>query len=163
MQAGRVRHPVVQQFHHACAAGRFGGLLHARAWLQPFFGWHNDEHHHSGLALFTPAEVFFDRVAHVREARQSALDAAFTAHPERFPNGPPIVALPPTEVSINPLTTGVVAVAQEAAAADSTSRQDCLAIAAVAAAGDRRREAPLSKTKSTTSLTQFTSTLSHSR
>ena len=34
--------------------GRFVGELHGRGWLQDFFGWHNDEHHHSGLALFTP-------------------------------------------------------------------------------------------------------------
>lgn len=39
--------------------GFFGGLLHARGWLSPFFDWHNDEHQHSGLALSTPAEVFF--------------------------------------------------------------------------------------------------------
>jgi hypothetical protein len=32
--------------------GFFAGLLHARAWLSTFFGWPNDEHQHSGLALF---------------------------------------------------------------------------------------------------------------
>src|ERR1019366_4026279 len=41
--------------------GRFLGEVHARGWLGPFFGWHNEEHHHSGLALFTPADVFFAR------------------------------------------------------------------------------------------------------
>ncbi|MCW5790243.1 MAG: integrase core domain-containing protein [Polyangiaceae bacterium] len=41
---------------------RFTGEDHARGWLQPFFGWHNDEHHHAGLALFTPADVFHGRV-----------------------------------------------------------------------------------------------------
>ncbi len=38
--------------------GRFHGIEHGRAWLQEFFGWHNDEHHHAGLALFTPGDVF---------------------------------------------------------------------------------------------------------
>jgi hypothetical protein len=38
----------------------FATLLHPRGWLSTFFGWH-DEHEHSGLALFTPAEVFFGR------------------------------------------------------------------------------------------------------
>ena len=43
--------------------GRFDGELHGRGWLHDFFGWHNDDHHHSSLALFTPADVFFGRVA----------------------------------------------------------------------------------------------------
>lgn len=90
--------------------GRFAGELHARGWLEPFFGWHNDEHHHSNLALFTPADVFFGRVDQVRLVRQSALDAAYAAHPERFPRGAPRVLLPPIEVSINPLTSSAVAV-----------------------------------------------------
>jgi putative transposase len=96
--------------------GRFTGELHGRAWLQDFFGWHNDEHHHSGLALFTPADVFRGRVETVRAARQSALDAAYLAHPERFPHGPPRVALPPAEVSINPITADAVTVAPTASA-----------------------------------------------
>lgn len=33
---------------------RFESLLHARAWCQEFFGWYDDLHQHSGLALFTP-------------------------------------------------------------------------------------------------------------
>jgi transposase InsO family protein len=94
--------------------GRFHSELHARGCLQPFFGWHNDEHHHSGLALFTPAEVFFGRVERVRVARQVALDSAYSAHPERFPNGPPLVQLPPVEVYINPLMATAISVTQEA-------------------------------------------------
>jgi transposase InsO family protein len=83
--------------------GRFGSVDHARAWLQEFFRWHNNDHHHSGLALFTPAEVFFERVPAVHAVRQEALDAAFILNPARFPNGAPKAALPPTEVHINPL------------------------------------------------------------
>jgi putative transposase len=83
--------------------GRFAGETHARGWLEPFFGWHNDDHQHSGLALFTPAEVFFGRVPAVHAVRQAALDAAYALHPNRFPNGPPKAALPPAEVHINPL------------------------------------------------------------
>jgi hypothetical protein len=90
--------------------GHFGGELHARGWLEPFFGWHNDEHHHSNLALFTPADVFFGRVEQVRILRQAALDAAYAAHPERFPHGAPRVLLPPSEVSINPVTSSAVTI-----------------------------------------------------
>jgi putative transposase len=43
--------------------GRFPSALHGRAWLQDFFAWHNNRHHHSGLALFTPADVFHGRIA----------------------------------------------------------------------------------------------------
>lgn len=86
---------------------RFDSMLHARAWLQRFFAWYVDHHHHSGLALFTPGDVFNGRVAQVAAARQAALDAGFAAHPERFPNGAPTVALPPARVSINPLAAPV--------------------------------------------------------
>jgi transposase InsO family protein len=88
--------------------GKFTGSLHARGYLGSFVGWHNDEHHHTGLALFTPADVFFGRVEPVRAVRQAALDAAFAAHHERFPNGPPQVRLPPTVVCINPLTSTAI-------------------------------------------------------
>jgi transposase InsO family protein len=97
--------------------GRFASVLHARAWLQDFFGWHNNDHHHSGLALFTPAEVFFHRVPVVHSARQAALDAAYARHPGRFPNGPPKAALPPAEVHNNPLEalTATVSVSETSA------------------------------------------------
>jgi putative transposase len=85
--------------------GCFASTLHGRAWLSEFFSWHNDHHHHSGLALFTPADVFFGRVAAVAAIRKVTLDAAYAAHPERFPNGPPRVRLPPDGVYINPLST----------------------------------------------------------
>jgi transposase InsO family protein len=90
--------------------GRFASLLHARGWLEVFFGWHNDDHQHSGLALYTPAEVFFGRVLAVHAVRQAALDAAYALHPSRFPNGPPKAALPPAEVHINPLEALTVSV-----------------------------------------------------
>ncbi len=100
--------------------GFFAGLLHARAWLSTFFGWHNDEHQHSGLALFTPAEVFFGRVPAVHAVRQAALDAAYALHSERFPNGPPQAALPPESVHINPLEALVVTVGNDAAVVANT-------------------------------------------
>lgn len=90
---------------------RFTGELHGRAWLQEFFGWHNDEHHHSSLALFTPSDVFHGRVEVVRVTRQAALDAAYVAHPERFPNGPPRVPMPPSAVYINPVAVDAIDIA----------------------------------------------------
>jgi putative transposase len=90
--------------------GSFASVLHGRAWLQDFFAWHNDHHHHAGLALFTPTDVFYGRVAEVAATRQAALDAAHRAHPERFPDGPPLVSLPPAAVHINPIVVETVAV-----------------------------------------------------
>ena len=42
---------------------RFGCIEDARAFCGPFFDWYNQEHHHAGLALLTPADVHFGRVA----------------------------------------------------------------------------------------------------
>jgi len=83
--------------------GRFRDTRHGRHWCHDFFGWYNDDHHHEGLSLFTPADVFFGRVALVAARRQEALRQAFEAHPERFVRGLPRVRLPPTSVAINRL------------------------------------------------------------
>jgi transposase InsO family protein len=82
---------------------RFSSDLHARGWGEEFFGWYNERHHHVGLALFTPAEVFYGRVDEIIVTRQRTLDAAYAAHPHRFPNGRPIARRPPSIVEINPL------------------------------------------------------------
>ena len=83
--------------------GAFASMAHARAWCQEFVGWFNEHHQHSGIALFTPAEVFYGRVEEVAARRQTALDGAYAANPGRFPNGPPVARRPPEEVHINPL------------------------------------------------------------
>ena len=81
----------------------FASPTHARGWCQEFFGWFNDEHHHSALAYFTPAEVFYGRVEAVAAQREAALERAHQAHAERFPNGRPVVHRPPAFVCINPI------------------------------------------------------------
>lgn len=83
----------------------FGCIEDARAYCADFFPWYNDEHHHSGLAMLTPADVHFDRIDACITARQSVMDAAFLAHPERFPHGRPVVKRPPSKVWINPPIT----------------------------------------------------------
>jgi putative transposase len=82
--------------------GRFRDIAHAREWLAEFFEWYNDAHHHTGLALFTPANVFFGRVDVIAATREQALAEAYARTPERFVHGPPRVARPPARVSINP-------------------------------------------------------------
>ena len=82
----------------------FGCIEDARAHCVDFFAWYNDEHHHSGLAMFTPADVHFGRIEQRLGARQAVMDAAFEAHPERFPHGRPVVERPRSTVWINPPT-----------------------------------------------------------
>lgn len=89
--------------------GRFADVQHARRWCAEFFRWYSECHHHTGLALFTPADVYFGRVEVIARRREEALATAYAAHPERFVAGPPRVARPPARVLINPVedqTTG---------------------------------------------------------
>jgi putative transposase len=79
----------------------FEGESHARQWARDFFGWYNQEHHHTGLALMTPAMVHYGQAETVREKRQEVLDAAYAAHPERFVGGRPTPPQLPEEVWIN--------------------------------------------------------------
>ena len=81
---------------------RFGCLQDARAWATEFFGWYNREHHHTGLALLTPADVHFHRTEDVLQKRQAVLQAAYAKTPERFVKGVPCPTQLPNAVWINP-------------------------------------------------------------
>jgi putative transposase len=67
----------------------FANLAEARSFCRTFFRWYNSEHRHSGIALFTPSDVHHGRVEEKSALRQTALDAAYTKHPERFVRGRP--------------------------------------------------------------------------
>ncbi len=82
--------------------GKFGSVDEGLAFGKHFFGWYNNDHHHSGLAFLTPADVHYGRVEEVLVERDRALAEAFAVHPERFVNGAPKAKRPPTEVYINP-------------------------------------------------------------
>ena len=82
--------------------GRFRDVDHGCEYFGDFFAWYNDVHCHDGIALFTPADVFFGRVDTVLATRQAALLEAYAQHPERFVNGPPTAARPPEQVLLNP-------------------------------------------------------------
>ncbi len=81
---------------------RFHSYEHARDFCRDFFPWYNDEHRHSGLAYFTPADVHYERIPELLAQRQEVLDDAFVRHPERFAGGHPQVPAPPRAVWINP-------------------------------------------------------------
>jgi putative transposase len=81
--------------------GSFASVDEGRQYFTLFVGWYNNEHHHSGIAMLTPAVVFGGTVDQVVAAHQVAMDASFARHPERFVRGRPIVARPDAEVWIN--------------------------------------------------------------
>jgi putative transposase len=87
---------------------RFGSLADARQWARSFFAWYNDQHHHSGLGLLTPAVVHTARAETVRHKRQAVLRQAYQAHPERFTKGPPRAAKLPAAAWINAPKSGPV-------------------------------------------------------
>jgi putative transposase len=80
---------------------RFGSLQDARSFSQEFFAWYNEEHRHSGLALLSPAVVHYGLAPETIERRRAVLDAAYSAHPERFVHKPPQPMPAPKEVWIN--------------------------------------------------------------
>jgi len=80
---------------------RFCSIEESRSFCREFFGWYNDEHHHSGIALLTPACLHYGRAEAVHVARQRVLETAYAANPERFTKGPPHPPTLPTAVWIN--------------------------------------------------------------
>jgi putative transposase len=80
---------------------RFGSIEDARSHCGPFFDWYNDHHRHGSLGLCTPHDVHYGLATQTLLRRRNILDAAFDAHPERFPRGRPAPAAPPREVWIN--------------------------------------------------------------
>jgi len=88
---------------------RFGSIEDARAFCGPFFRWYNDEHHHAGIALLTPADVHHGRAHERVAARDKVLAAAYVAHPGRFVKGEPKAKRPPVAAWINPPVTTAAA------------------------------------------------------
>jgi len=85
---------------------RFGSVEDARAFCQPFFTWYNTAHHHQGIGLHTPVQVYTGAATAVRAQRQQTLAAAYVHHPERFVQGAPQAPALPSSVWINrPLPT----------------------------------------------------------
>ena len=71
--------------------GQFDHCAHARTWCESYFDGYNFDHHHAGLAGYTPEQVFTGRHHDVAAVKQRALDARYAQHPERFVKGPPRV------------------------------------------------------------------------
>ena len=70
--------------YHPNFPARFDSLSEARDFCASYFAWYNDQHHHTGIALLTPAQVHFGEAEAILSRRHETLLAAFAAHPERF-------------------------------------------------------------------------------
>jgi len=81
---------------------RFADLTQAHTWAHAFFGWYNNDHHHTSLGLLTPAIVHYGQAPQVTAQRQATLAVAYNLHPERFVKGVPLPPQPPAAVWINP-------------------------------------------------------------
>jgi putative transposase len=88
---------------------RFGCKQDARTWATTFFDWYNNEHHHTGIALLSPADVHFKRTQTVLQKRQAVLQAAYEKTPERFVKGVSSPAQLPDAVWINPPASSAAA------------------------------------------------------
>jgi len=82
--------------------GRFSSIDHAISHCRRFFPWYNDKHRHGGIAMLTPADVYFGRSDAIIAARRRTLAAAYEAHPERFVRGKPNPPSLAKETWINP-------------------------------------------------------------
>ena len=87
--------------HHPAFPERFENIEQARAFMATFVHWYNHEHRHSGIAYLTPHQLHHGLGAQTIAARQTTLDTAFLAHPERFAK-PPVHPPVPSQTWINP-------------------------------------------------------------
>lgn|GEM_PF-3425772 len=79
----------------------FDTIADARQFCRTFFHWYNTEHKHSGIGYLSPATVYFGQAEQAHAARSQVLDAAYTAHPERFVNQRPVPPPLPKPAGIN--------------------------------------------------------------
>jgi len=81
---------------------RFGCIEDARVWVREFINWYNQEHHHVGLSLLTPAMVHHGVGGKVLADRAQTMDKFYEIHPDRFVKGAPKMGKLPEAVWINP-------------------------------------------------------------
>jgi putative transposase len=79
---------------------RFDSISHTRRWCRTFFRWYNEIHYHSGIGYLRPADLHAGNHTVIVEHRQTTLDTAAAAHPERFTKRP-VPSKVPTKAWIN--------------------------------------------------------------
>ncbi len=80
---------------------RFGSIQDSRGYCGPFFDWYNNEHRHTGIGMFTPAQVHFGLAQEAYAQRVAVLEEAFSVNPQRFKSRTPRPLALPEAVWIN--------------------------------------------------------------
>ena len=62
----------------------FKGLEEARAWVERFVSWYNNEHRHSGIKFLTANQRHEGKALAILENRAFVYEQAKAAHPERW-------------------------------------------------------------------------------
>lgn len=84
----------------------FATVEAARAYLGVYVAWYNTEHKHSGIALFSPAQVGNGSWKQLWEKRDRTLQLYYQEHPERF-RSRPCTPSPAVQVGINLPSNGL--------------------------------------------------------
>jgi len=66
--------------------GQFKDIYHARIWMADFVNWYNTEHRHSAIGYVTPAQRKSGEYKEIFERRNTTMEYARLAHPERWGN-----------------------------------------------------------------------------
>lgn len=80
----------------------FETIDEARAWVNSFVNWYNNEHYHSGLNFVTPNSRHNGNANKIMEKRKKVYHTAKKLHPERWSKGTRNWELPDT-VALNPI------------------------------------------------------------
>jgi len=96
--------------------GPFASLEHARAWVDDFVAWYNEEHLHSAIGFVTPSDRHAGRDGAILEARRAVYARALRRHPERWSRDARRWEAP-GEVRLNPGRSGAVAQSDHVSAA----------------------------------------------
>lgn len=95
--------------------GPFASLEAARAWVEQFVSWYNNEHQHSGIRFVTPAQRHAGLDAEILAHRDAVYELAKEHHPERWTgntrNWEPVQA-----VRLNPRRDGTTKIEKARAA-----------------------------------------------
>ncbi|WP_221937372.1 integrase core domain-containing protein [Gordonia rubripertincta] len=87
--------------HRPSYPATFDDIHSARDWVESYVDWFNVDHHHRGLALFTPQSVHDGSWREHHSVRASTLNTYYEHNPDRFRHRRPSAHRPPSRVGIN--------------------------------------------------------------
>ena len=85
------------KYHYTFPENPFTSLNEARAWVEKFMRWYNDEHQHNAIKFVTPNQRHNGLDKTILEKRKNVIEQARKRHPERW-NGRKTRDLTPIKV-----------------------------------------------------------------